>query len=71
PLNPEVIETVRREWGVTIRDGFGQTETAVQVANTPGQLLKTGSMGRPSPGFTVELLDPITGRPGAAEGEIS
>ncbi|MGW1407675.1 AMP-binding protein [Streptomyces sp. NPDC002403] len=71
PLNPEVIETVRRTWGVTIRDGFGQTETAVQVANTPGQLLKAGSMGRPSPGFKVELLDPVTGEPGAAEGEIS
>ncbi|MEU5451714.1 MULTISPECIES: AMP-binding protein [Streptomyces] len=71
PLNPEVIETVRRVWGVTIRDGFGQTETAVQVANSPGQLLKIGSMGRPSPGFTVELLDPVTGQPGASEGEIS
>ncbi|MFI1782739.1 AMP-binding protein [Streptomyces rubiginosohelvolus] len=71
PLNPEVIETVRREWGVTIRDGFGQTETAVQVANSPGQPLKTGSMGRPSPGFAVELLDPVTGQPGAAEGEIA
>ncbi|MET9768016.1 AMP-binding protein [Streptomyces sp. NPDC006415] len=71
PLNPEVIETVRREWGVTIRDGFGQTETAVQVANSPGQPLKTGSMGRPSPGYSVELLDPVTGQPGAAEGEIS
>ncbi|SBV05483.1 acetyl-CoA synthetase [Streptomyces sp. Ncost-T6T-1] len=71
PLNPEVIETVRREWGVTIRDGFGQTETAVQVANSPGQPLKTGSMGRPSPGYTVELLDPVTGQPGAAEGEIA
>ncbi|MCC8477917.1 AMP-binding protein [Streptomyces parvus] len=71
PLNPEVIETVRREWGVTIRDGFGQTETAVQVANSPGQPLKTGSMGRPSPGYTVELLDPVTGQPGAVEGEIA
>ncbi|MFH8758937.1 AMP-binding protein [Streptomyces atroolivaceus] len=71
PLNPEVIESVRRAWGVTIRDGFGQTETAVQVANTPGQRLKPGSMGRPSPGFEVELLDPVTGEPGAAEGEIS
>ncbi|GAA2257089.1 isobutyrate:CoA ligase IbuL [Streptomyces amakusaensis] len=71
PLNPEVIETVRREWGVAIRDGFGQTETAVQVANSPGQLLKAGSMGRPSPGYRVELLDPVTGAPGAAEGEIS
>ncbi|MFF4148907.1 AMP-binding protein [Streptomyces sp. NPDC001651] len=71
PLNPEVIEQVRRAWGVTIRDGFGQTETAVQVSNSPGQPLKTGSMGRPSPGFRVELLDPVTGAPGADEGEIA
>ncbi|MET9513592.1 AMP-binding protein [Streptomyces sp. NPDC002994] len=70
PLNPEVIETVRRAWGVTIRDGFGQTETAVQVANTPGQRLLAGSMGRPSPGYVVELLDPVTGEPGVSEGEI-
>ncbi|WP_320776772.1 AMP-binding protein [Streptomyces sp. CRN 30] len=71
PLNPEVIEQVRRAWGVTVRDGFGQTETAVQVSNSPGQVLKTGSMGRPSPGYRVELLDPVTGAPGAAEGEIA
>lgn len=76
PLNPEVIEQVRRDWGVTIRDGFGQTETAVQVANPPGQPLKPGSMGRPTPGYTVVLLDPVTGEPVAdgpegAEGEIS
>ncbi|MBE8476802.1 AMP-binding protein [Streptomyces justiciae] len=71
PLNPEVIEQVRRAWGVTIRDGFGQTETAVQVSNSPGQPLKTGSMGRPSPGYRVELLDPVTGASGADEGEIA
>lgn len=71
PLNPEVIEQIRRAWGVTIRDGFGQTETAVQVSNSPGQPLKTGSMGRPSPGFRVELLDPVSGAPGVDEGEIS
>ncbi|MFE9171371.1 AMP-binding protein [Streptomyces kebangsaanensis] len=71
PLNPEVIEQVRRAWGVTVRDGFGQTETAVQVSNSPGQPLKTGSMGRPSPGYRVELLDPVTGAPGADEGEIA
>ena len=71
PLNPEVIEQVRRAWGVSIRDGFGQTETAVQVSNSPGQRLKTGSMGRPSPGYKVELLDPVSGAPGAAEGEIA
>ncbi|MFF6947747.1 AMP-binding protein [Streptomyces iakyrus] len=71
PLNPEVIEQVRRAWNRTIRDGFGQTETAVQVANSPGQPLKTGSMGRSSPGYRVELLDPVSGAPGAPEGEIA
>ncbi|MFE0645912.1 AMP-binding protein [Streptomyces sp. NPDC058877] len=70
PLNPEVIESVRRAWGVTIRDGFGQTETAVQVSNSPGQRLKEGSMGRPSPGFRVTLVDPVSGAPDVEEGEI-
>jgi acetyl-CoA synthetase len=69
PLNPEVIEHVRRAWGVTIRDGFGQTETTLQVGNTPGQPLKPGSMGRPMPGYTVALVDPVSGKPGE-EGEI-
>ncbi|MPY54438.1 AMP-binding protein [Streptomyces acidicola] len=71
PLNPEVIEQVRRAWGVTVRDGFGQTETAVQVSNSPGQELRAGSMGRPSPGFKVVLLDPVSGAPDADEGEIA
>ncbi|WP_229068189.1 AMP-binding protein [Actinoplanes sp. DH11] len=70
PLNPEVIEQVRRSWGVTIRDGFGQTETTVQIANTPGQPVKPGSMGRPMPGYTVALVDPATGLPADREGEI-
>lgn len=69
PLNPEVIDQVRKAWGVTIRDGFGQTETSVQVANPPGRPVKPGSMGKPVPGFTVALLDPVTGEP-ANEGEI-
>jgi len=69
PLNPEVIEQVRRAWGVTIRDGFGQTETTVQVANTPGQVVKPGSMGRPTPGYRVVLVDPATGEL-ADDGEI-
>jgi acetyl-CoA synthetase len=69
PLNPEVIERVRRAWGVTIRDGYGQTETTAQVANTPGQLVKPGSMGRAVPGYTVRLIDPVTGEPGR-DGEI-
>ncbi|HKV67026.1 MAG TPA: AMP-binding protein, partial [Gaiellales bacterium] len=70
PLNPEVIEHVRRAWGTTIRDGYGQTETTAQIGNPPGQPLKVGSMGRPLPGYTVALLDPITGAE-AAEGEIA
>jgi acetyl-CoA synthetase len=70
PLNPEVIEHVRRAWDRTIRDGFGQTETAVQVANSPGQQLKPGSMGRAMPGFKVTLVDPVTGEAGVDEGEI-
>jgi acetyl-CoA synthetase len=72
PLNPEVIERVRRAWGLTIRDGFGQTETTAQVANTTGSQVKIGSMGRPLPGVPVVLVDPATGRPldGPGEGEI-
>ena len=73
PLNPEVIETVQRAWGITIRDGFGQTETSLQVGNPPGQPLKIGSMGRPMPGFDIALVDPASGelRTGAgADGEI-
>src|SRR6185437_11786854 len=68
PLNPEVIECVREAWGITIRDGFGQTETTAQVGNPPGQPIKVGSMGRPLPGCPVTLLD-LDGR-AADEGEI-
>jgi acetyl-CoA synthetase len=61
PLNAEVIDQVHRAWGQTIRDGFGQTESTVQIANTPGQPLKIGAMGRPLPGYDVVLIDPATG----------
>jgi acetyl-CoA synthetase len=69
PLNPEVIDQVERAWGVTVRDGFGQTETTLQVANAPGQPIIPGSMGRPMPGYDVVLLDPVSGEE-AREGEI-
>jgi acetyl-CoA synthetase len=69
PLNPGVIAQVERAWGLTIRDGFGQTETTLQVGNTPGQPVKPGSMGRPMPGVPVVLVDPLTGEL-ADEGEI-
>ena len=57
PLNPEVIERVQKAWGLTIRDGYGQTETSALVGNSPGQKVKPGSMGRPLPGFRVALLN--------------
>jgi acetyl-CoA synthetase len=57
PLNPEVIDQVKKAWGLTIRDGYGQTETTALVGNTPGQKVKPGSMGRPLPGYRVALLD--------------
>lgn len=69
PLNPEIIEQVRKAWGITLRDGYGQTETTAQIGNTPGQKLKPGSMGRPLPGYRIALLD-LDGKP-ATEGEIS
>ncbi|HEX5485690.1 MAG TPA: AMP-binding protein, partial [Limnobacter sp.] len=64
----EVIERVRQGWGLTIRDGYGQTETTAQIGNPPGQLMKSGSMGRPLPGYRVALVD-HDGNP-ADEGEI-
>lgn len=69
PLNPEVIDQVKAAWGLTIRDGYGQTETTAQVGNSPGQVVKIGSMGRPLPGYKVKVND-VDGHP-AREGEVS
>ena len=68
PLNPEVINKVHEAWGLTIRDGYGQTETTAIVANSPGQKVKPGAMGRPLPGYRVLILD-ADGMP-QREGEI-
>jgi len=72
PLNPEVIEQVRAQWGLTIRDGYGQTETCVQVGNSPGTEVRPGSMGSPMPGVPVALVDPLTQElvEGVGEGEL-
>jgi len=69
PLNPEVIDQVRNAWGLTLRDGFGQTETTAQIGNSPGQKVKPGSMGRPLPGYQVALLDVDDQE--STEGEVS
>jgi len=68
PLNPEIIDQIQNAWGITLRDGFGQTETTAQVGNSPAQLLKPGSMGRPLPGYRIVLLN-AEGQE-ADEGEI-
>lgn len=69
PLNAEVIDQVRKAWGQVIRDGYGQTETTVQIANSPGSPVKVGAMGKPMPGYNVELRNPTTGQV-AEVGEI-
>ncbi len=72
PLNPEVIDQVAKAWGLTLRDGYGQTEMTAAVGNTPGSPIKPGSMGRPLPGQPVVLVDPVSGArvEGVGEGEI-
>jgi acetyl-CoA synthetase len=69
PLNPEVIDQVQAAWGLTIRDGYGQTETTALAGNSPGQNIKIGSMGRPLPGYRVQVSD-ADGNP-AKEGEVA
>ncbi|MEI7711884.1 MAG: AMP-binding protein [Rhodospirillales bacterium] len=69
PLNPEVIEHVQGVWGLTPREGYGQTETTLQIGCYPGQLVKPGSMGQESPGFRIRLLDPDGAD--AEEGEVA
>jgi acetyl-CoA synthetase len=69
PLNPEVIDQVRAAWGLTIRDGYGQTETTALAGNSPGQKVKVGSMGRPLPGYRVRVTD-LDGQE-TKEGEVT
>ncbi|MBR7092339.1 MAG: AMP-binding protein [Clostridia bacterium] len=56
-LNPEVFRQFRKATGLEIAEGFGQTETTLSIANLVGQSLKPGSMGRPIPGYGIDLAD--------------
>lgn len=69
PLNPEVIDSVRKAWGLTIREGYGQTESTAMLGCPPGTEVRPGSMGRPLPGYQVVLLDHDGNQ--AEEGELS
>jgi acetyl-CoA synthetase len=57
PLNREVIDTFQREFSITVRDGYGQTENSLLVGNLVGDDVKGGSMGRPTPGNEVSIIN--------------
>lgn len=67
PLNPEVIRTWREKTGLTIYDAYGQTETTCLVANYPSVPVRPGSMGRPVPGWDVDVVDDDGGEVEAGE----
>lgn len=73
PLNLATLEKVRQAWGVTIRDGYGQTETTLQIATTPGLDVPAGALGKPLPGFAVELVDEMSAEViiGAGTGQVA
>lgn len=72
PLNPEVIETWRKATGITIRDGYGQTETVLVCGNFPFLEPRLGSMGKPMPGIEMAIIDAEGAELGAgAEGDIA
>lgn len=57
PLNREVIDTFRKYFNIDVRDGYGQTENTLLVGVTKGMELKSGSMGKPTPGNRVEIIN--------------
>ena len=57
-LNPEVFQQFKKATGLTIMEGFGQTETTMAISNLVGTTPKIGSMGRPSPLYDIVVLDP-------------
>jgi acetyl-CoA synthetase len=57
PLNPEIIQKVKSTTGLTIREGYGQTETTLQIGTFPGMEVRPGSMGVEAPGFTIDVVD--------------
>ena len=57
PLNPEVIKLWKEGTGLTIREGYGQSETCCCIATFPGMEVRPGSMGKPMPGWRIEIMD--------------
>jgi acetyl-CoA synthetase len=72
PLNPEVIDTWKQATGLHIREGYGQTESVMVVGLFPSLEPRVGSMGKPSPGFDVSLIDDTGAEvPAGQEGDIA
>ena len=57
PLNAEVINVLKEHFGLDVRDGYGQTENTLLVGVMKGMEIRTGSMGKPTPGNKVEIID--------------
>ena len=72
PLDPGMIATWKQATGLTVRDGYGQTETVLLCGNFPGVEVKPGSMGLPAPGFDLAVVDEAGNRlPANEEGDIA
>ncbi|MDR0524676.1 MAG: AMP-binding protein [Spirochaetaceae bacterium] len=56
PLNPEIYEQFKSATGIALREAYGQTELTVTMANFPWLKPKPGSMGKPSPGYDIDLI---------------
>ncbi|MFF8835772.1 AMP-binding protein [Streptomyces sp. NPDC015130] len=63
PLDTYLVDAVRDSWGITLRNGYGQTETTCQIGVPPGREGKPGSMGWPMPGYRTAVLNTATGNP--------
>jgi len=72
PLNPEIIERVRTATGLAIREGFGQTETTLQIGFFPGMEPRPGSMGVEAPGYEIGLINEnLESVPSDSEGSLA
>lgn len=69
PLQPQTFDAVKDQWGMELRDGYGQSEATCMVGNCPNMPIKKGKMGIAVPGYDIVVLDQTTNEPGP-EGEV-
>ncbi len=72
PLNPEIIDKIRQATDITIREGYGQTETVLQIGTFPGMPVKSGAMGKAAPGFNAQVVNStLMPQPVGQEGQLA